>query len=260
MKKEEKQSLDEKCQAQNVEITAEGALKWCIPYPPPTRSIATHMGGAFAYSPYFRLRRNVRIQLTGSRGRDYTRAEHTAGVRRIRGLQLWHHVFNRDAQDNCTMQLVNVLSHVVTCPHAGGCAQYAAAHGVRYRAVFQPIKVGDLDGLEITQEDIDTFEKNYCAVPAKLKDIWSGKIKTEQLKLKAYDGNEIELDYWLDIFGGEQDISVQTVLPLMEKMDAAGAFPFALDPCGNFFCIDGKGEWFFLDHETSQQILITPDI
>jgi hypothetical protein len=84
----------------------------------------------------------VRIKYTGFRKRDFGAANEAAGIRtgRTGGFTqtppsgyTWHHLDDYDpTTGEGTMQLVQTTIHKAIS-HAGGVAQYQAAHGVGYR-------------------------------------------------------------------------------------------------------------------------------
>lgn len=77
--------------------------------------------------------------MTGSRGKDFTRAFDQAKIPRrmrktIKKDYVWHHVDDFNPKTGtCTMQLIRKDAHIATYPHTGACAQYSKHHGVKYK-------------------------------------------------------------------------------------------------------------------------------
>ena len=81
----------------------------------------------------------VKIQMTGSRGRDFTQAFNEANIpknirKSIKENYTWHHLddFNPETGE-CTMQLVLRDAHVATYPHKGSVSQYEKYYNVEYK-------------------------------------------------------------------------------------------------------------------------------
>ena len=81
----------------------------------------------------------VKIQMTGSRGRDLTQAFNEANIpknirKSIKENYTWHHLddFNPETGE-CTMQLVLSDAHVATYPHKGSVSQYEKYYNVEYK-------------------------------------------------------------------------------------------------------------------------------
>lgn len=81
----------------------------------------------------------VKIQMTVSRGRDFTQAFNEANIpknirKSIKENYTWHHLddFNPETGE-CTMQLVLSDAHVATYPHKGSVSQYEKYYNVEYK-------------------------------------------------------------------------------------------------------------------------------
>ena len=103
-----------------------------------------NVGADFAGSGYVYIGSDgketiVKIQMTGSRGRDFTQAFNEANIpknirKSIKENYTWHHLddFNPETGE-CTMQLVLRDAHVATYPHKGSVSQYEKYYNVEYK-------------------------------------------------------------------------------------------------------------------------------
>ncbi|NUU69210.1 HNH endonuclease, partial [Enterobacteriaceae bacterium BIT-l23] len=89
----------------------------------------------------------VQIMMQGSRGRDFTVAYKTAGIKKSDAASYtWHHVDDFDPETGkTTMQLVKTQTHVESFPHRGSVSQFEQHFGVKYETP-EAIKVSHSKG------------------------------------------------------------------------------------------------------------------
>ena len=76
----------------------------------------------------------VVIKLTGSRRKDFERANSIVGLPGTPDDYTWHHIDDFDASTGwSTLELVRTSAHKATVPHSGSVAQYEEFNGVPYR-------------------------------------------------------------------------------------------------------------------------------
>ena len=76
----------------------------------------------------------VKIELTGDRSSDFTRAYKEAGITKADATgYTWHHVADFDPKTGeSTMQLIKTSAHEANLPHKGSAGQFADYFGVQY--------------------------------------------------------------------------------------------------------------------------------
>jgi RHS repeat-associated protein len=99
-------------------------------------------------------RNTVKITMQGSRKRDFTQANRSAGIKKTPGDYTWHHVGDFDPKTGTTtMQLVKTEAHEKTFPHSGSVSQFEKHFGVKYdtnAATTASQKAGWLSGRKPT--------------------------------------------------------------------------------------------------------------
>lgn len=75
----------------------------------------------------------VAIEATGSRCKDFDRANAAIGLREEPEDYVWHHLDDYNVKHNTiTLELVKDEAHNASKPHSGGCAQYDSIYGSSY--------------------------------------------------------------------------------------------------------------------------------
>lgn len=75
----------------------------------------------------------VVIEATGSRCKDFDRANAAIGLSEEPDGYVWHHLDDYNVKDNTiTLELVKDEAHNASKPHSGGCAQYDSIYGSSY--------------------------------------------------------------------------------------------------------------------------------
>lgn len=96
-------------------------------------------GASFEDSPYIYITEDgkkavVTIEMTGSRSKDFAKANEAFGFKEKPIDYTWHHLDDYNAETNtCTLELVSSKAHDAGKPHAGGCVQYEEIKAVKYK-------------------------------------------------------------------------------------------------------------------------------
>lgn len=196
------------------------------PYPDTAKisSIYTGLSKQWKYSPLFIYPiSETYVELTGSRKKDYILAESKTNTKHIPGLTVWHHVWEKKPNGEYRMQLVDISLHQATCPHAGGCKLWSIENNKKYKSHGGVYVSDHLNGCK------------YCG-----KMVYkSGEIRIGQENPPYYD---FAIDY---IFEHEQN-----VCRLGKRFSSKKKFTvWGLDPYGNTFFADTRGDLYFFDHE-----------
>lgn len=238
-------------------------------------SIRTGRGGRWEYSPWFQapaLHAAAQVRLTGRRTQDYLRAERAANQQHQRRVTVWHHVFDFNAvNDTCTMQLVNWRNHTGTIPHAGGCVQYAEAHGRPYRAV--PMAPEDL------RETLDGLTAlaplQHSARELSAFTLSTGKELSSELRQLLLGQRTVSKEGLMTL-ASKHDLCLDALLPLTDSPECANitdvmarfgrckltlsATPLFIDPYGNEVWVAEDRTMYLCDHETNTLELIDQDL
>ncbi|WP_428243989.1 RHS repeat-associated core domain-containing protein [Gynuella sp.] len=109
----------------------------------------------------------VKIQMQGTRGRDFTQGFKEAGIspKNAKGYT-WHHVDDFNSETGyTTMQLVKTKAHEATLPHGGSVSQFEKTFGVEYgsqEAVIISQEQGWLRGKPPKPENQPKKNKGDC--------------------------------------------------------------------------------------------------
>lgn len=227
------------------------------------RSIATGLPAQWAYSPQFvngKLLASTRIQLTGTRAKDYMAAEAQTGQYHKGGKTVWHHLYDFDPNNNnmCTMQLVNYMDHQETFPHIGGCGAYEHYYHRRYKAVQpeeQPTPVFRAVEAYSTMELEDFCVRTALTLSPALRRFYGGDFRLNQAALDYIAGQDCLLDCILPLHSPDGASLEQVHRDLADKLPAlAQAQAIGMDACGNYFCASPKDGLLFYDHERDQAV------
>lgn len=197
-------------------------------------SIDTCLSKQWKYSPLFiQPISETYIVLTGSRKKDYILAEAKTNTKHIPGLTVWHHVWEKNSNDEYRMQLVDFFLHQVMCPHAGGCKLWSIEKKKNYKSHGGVYVSDHLNGCR------------YCK-----KVVYkSGEIRIGQANAPYH---EFIIDY---IFEHEKSLSEQYVYRLRNRIGSKKQLTmWGLDPYGNTFFSDTRGDLYFFDHETGRLV------
>lgn len=176
--------------------------------------IDTKRPGKWRYSPYFTKRRkSVDIDMTGSRYKDFAKANQLSGNCITHGAgRTWHHVYIGKVKHNgqeysvgdintlrCKMQLVKTSIHRKTCPHAGACKQYSEKMGVKYKSsYYDETEPCSLAKLYDSRDRLFEYSKDvYSLVLPRM----SGLFQMIYYNLDEYLGK----DYLMKYADGEKD-------------------------------------------------------
>lgn len=192
-------------------------------------SIDTKLKHQWKYSPLFKnplVESN--LKLTGYRKKDYVLAETITGCLHVPGVTVWHHAWLKDSLGNYRMQLVDFSRHQNTCPHAGGCKLWSIEHKTIYKSYGTVYLSEALLGKVVMGKTVYK----------------TGHIRTIQ---NSFPYSDYVIDY---IFNSEEDFPVVPVhMYSRRKALSTSLRAWGLDPYGNIFLSNAKGDLYFFDHE-----------
>lgn len=200
-------------------------------------TIDTLLKHQWRYSPLFRHPyADTDIALTGSRRDDYKLAEAVAGVKHIPGSTVWHHAWRKDKFGKYKMQLVDYSIHQKTCPHAGGCKLWTIENNKIYRSCGDVYVNKSMLGKNIMSKTVYKV----------------GEIRTG-ITSRTYE------DFIIDhIFNYHNSThTLRMGVSCSSRVRRKFSRVWGLDPYGNLFLSDDRGQLYFFDHETGKLISIS---
>lgn len=203
---------------------------WANPYNNPNLiiSIDTKLPGNSKYSPLFlQTFADTYITLTGSRNRDYRLAEAETKCIHIPKTTVWHHVWEKNSGGKYRMQLVDYSLHQKSCPHAGGCKLWTLEHNMAYKC-YRNVYVSE----KLLNKKIGKYRVNFV-----------GELRRGRTRIPYAD---YVIDY---IFDEDETYTKSICIRKGQRCVAKRTRVWGLDPYGNIFVVNSKGELFLLDHE-----------
>lgn len=200
------------------------------------KTIDTHLKHKWRYSPLFiHPYADTDITLTGSRRNDYKLAEANTGAKHIPGSTVWHHAWMKDKLGKYKMQLVDYSIHKKTCPHAGGCKLWTIENNKVYRSSGGVYVNESMLGKAIRSKTIYNV----------------GGIRTG-ITSRPYE--DFIIDY---VFNNRNSMNtLNKVASYRSNIRGKSLREWGLDPYGNLFLADARGQLYFFDHEMGMLISI----